>query len=1312
MTTDDTDDDTHAQLAEYLRLNPDTSAIEAVGHVGADPNRWVDVVEQALAGDHPHTSLPKPTDPVDDGERGFCKSPNVRAKAEINRCSSPPGPVNVEDGRTDADEPGESPDDAGADPDPEDENPTLEADKPTSTTSDTPDTDGPAPGLNQQPTGGNPDVLVNGALVDALEWFHQQLDRDLPDECDHDTPRDYYREGRGWDADTIDEKLLGFAPANYRDELVTYLFDRGHGREAILSTGLFGEDLRPLWRGRYVLPYFDDEGRPVYAISREITPKHPEDFLAGKYGKLAHTKDYATVEEPIYGLDTVREGEPVLITEGIADAITAHEAGYPCLSPVTKEFKKKHHDVLLTALAERNVDRVYVIQDAERPTSDVDDRDRLTLQQFGPGVKGAVKTAAYLDEHGLEARVAELPRPGLAKVDLDDYLQGWSDDLTPLLAGAKPVDHHAAYDPDTAKDVALDAAEASHLARDLDAVDTDGNHSALFDLGIRDVTGLSWDYRGANPLGHHGESESYFVLLEGHGVAYDHKYKAGYNALTYLLVDAGERRPASPNGRLEDTEVFAAWRHAKREGCIPDDDPIPHRALQYVAREHDLMEDGDLMDGWKLPREAYNAALETVREEYDVDPGRGDIAAGEREHTAVLPTAVRDLTHATSGWDWKHTAEQGDATLTVDDARERTVDAIADAYTSSDRVLIEALPTMGKSYGAVKAAADTDEQVTVLTGRGHKEQYQQFREWCDEHGLDYYTLPSFTRDCETANGEHGAEWADTVRGWYNRGATPKKIHKSAEYVLDRPLPCQEHEGQRCPYASKWDFDPDDYDVLIGHYAHAHKPKATTGRTVVFDEFPDAYETLLGPELQGAVSYWLEATDGVPFDSHTDLVENRSDESRRADALLWFDEHGVEPDETHVFDDASAHAAAPLAVFTLLASDDLGNGFERAELEDVGLGVYDRARGGVSVLQAPALEYASGVVALDGTPTKRLWELALGERLNHRPVLQGDERAEYVRDALNLNLVRTTEYVKPYNSSDHVNTEQDAALLEAITEKHDERPSVITTTDGEHEYDADGVLEHVDETKHYGNVLGSNEFDDTRLGAVIGSSHYGDPYVKKWGAYAGEAVDRGEEKGADLSYGGFGDDVLTHMREHETLQAAMRFGRDGNGAVVYVHTDTLPEWVPLAGEGRVVSTWSDGMRDVVNALKELTTATTAAVVAHPAVDVGRRQVFAHLENLRERGVLAREQDVEDGRRVVWRDDGIHRLGEHGDVDLDPVDPSDLDDEVQELARSSIYTWEFLNRSGQDAGSTGGPPGGPTSAPIDAVATGDPPPDPTD
>jgi hypothetical protein len=383
---------------------------------------------------------------------------------------------------------------------------------------------------------------------------------------------------------------------------------------------------------------------------------------------------------------------------------------------------------------------------------------------------------------------------------------------------------------------------------------------------------------------------------------------------------------------------------------------------------------------------------------------------------------------------------------------------------------------------------------------------------------------------------------------------------------------------------------------------------------------------------------------------------------------------------------------------MLAGEDLGNGFETADLEDAGTGAFNRETGRVSLLRPPALDYAAGVVALDGTPTKDMWELALGERLNHRPVLQDAERAAYIEEALNLNLVRTTDAVKPYNNADHVAVEQDAALLEEIADTHGERPAVITSATAVGEYSSAGVLDvdrgsgHVEagpasRVKWYGDVLGSNEFDDTRLGAVIGSNHYGDHYIKKWGAYAGEAVERGEEKGADLSYSGFGNDVLQHMREHDTLQAAMRFGRDGNGAVVYVHTDTLPEWVPLAGEGRVLTTWSDGMRAVVDALEDLITATTADVVAHPAVDLSRQQVFDHLENLRERGVLTREQDPEDGRRVVWRDDGLHRLGEYGDVELEPVDLENLDeDEVRQLARSSIYTWKFTNPVAEDAGST--------------------------
>lgn len=673
-------------------------------------------------------------------------------------------------------------------------------------------------------------------------------------------------------------------------------------------------------------------------------------------------------------------------------------------------------------------------------------------------------------------------------------------------------------------------------------------------------------------------------------------------------------------------------------------------------------------------------------------------------------------------WGWRDAGEQlvddGDP-ITIDDARERTQDRIEYAldHTSGsetgdpDAYLIDALPTLGKSHGTIEAARETGEPITVLTGRGNKEQYEQFREWAEAAGLDYLTLPAFKRDCDTANGEHGQEWADTVRDWYNRGATPQDIHKYAGDELGRPLPC--HAGDHdCPYGLKWDFDPDEYDVLIGHYAHAHKEKVTSGRTVVVDEFPGrAYETALDSvALPGAVSYFLKSTPGIPFDDYTDLLEHRDDPTRRADALNWFLEEGVDRDSRQAIRNDAGHAAAPIAAFTLLAgaAEDLGNGWERADLADVdrpGIGLHDREGGAIHLLTPPDLGYASGVVALDGTPTPEMWELALGVDLYHRQVLGPDERREYLQDALGLQLVRTTEWVKPYNSSEHVHVDEDAALLEGITDEHGRAPDLITTATAEHEFDAAGILDqYVGEHTHYGNVLGSNRFRTARVGAVIGSNHFGDRFIEKWGAYEGEAVARNDGKGADLSYGPFGNDILTHMREHDTLQAAMRFGRDGKGATVYVHTNTLPEWVPIAGEGRVHRTWSDGRKAVLEAAAGRDEWTTAELASD--VSIGERQVRNHLHDLVSEGVV---NALHRGNGFVWRDDGLHRVSDHGDVDLEPVEVDDLTaEETAELARSSIYTWEF--RSSPPEGAGDGEHGGTCAGERgSAAATGLDPPD---
>ena len=300
----------------------------------------------------------------------------------------------------------------------------------------------------------------DGALPTAIEWFHQQLDRPLPDGAEYDTPRDYYH-GRGWVDETIKTKRLGYAPDDTRDQLLAYLFGEGFTRDEILSTGLFREwddgNISATWSGRFVLPYLDGDETPRFAISRRTTPAHPEDWAGrydddddpAKYHKLPVSREEVTVEEPIFGLDTVREGEPVLITEGIADAITAHQAGYACVSPVTTSFKKTDRERLVEVLETRCVPRVYIIQDAERATSDVvadrDGWDALNVEQHGEGAKGAVRTAEYLTTRGFDARVGTLPRPGLDKVDLDDYLGEWADTLAPVLAGAKPGDERPAY---------------------------------------------------------------------------------------------------------------------------------------------------------------------------------------------------------------------------------------------------------------------------------------------------------------------------------------------------------------------------------------------------------------------------------------------------------------------------------------------------------------------------------------------------------------------------------------------------------------------------------------------------------------------------------------------------------------------------------------------------------------------------------------------------------------------------------------------------------------------------------------------------
>jgi len=809
---------------------------------------------------------------------------------------------------------------SGTGADSEDANPTPDADE------------SPSP---SEDDAGDERLPGEAALEDAIRWFHAQLDRTIDDhvgECDHldcdgeecsrpETAREYWEDVRGFDPETVDAKLFGWCPPDARDQLLDHLLGCGHDREAILGTGLFTDDLRLLWRGQYTAPYFNEGGDVVYAIGRETAPfpdaeSHPEDFLSGKYAKPAHTKEFVDVDEPIYGFETLEDGEPVLITEGILDAAKAHEAGYPCISPVTTSFKDAAFARLITLLEEYDVPRIHIVQDTERPTSDVvedgEGWDALTVEQFGDGVKGAARTAGPLVSEGFDVRIAELPAPGLDKVDLDDYLTEWGDTLAPLLAGAKPAEAHPAYDQrQLAVEQAREEAEAAEKRG------TDGD-SALFDLDLVDVAPVSEGYRGKNPLGHHGNSENYYVVLDGGEVAYEFKYKVAYNALTHLLCKAGERRADSPSGPLDDSELLAAWVQAKRDGHLASDDPIPHAALQHFAVDRGLCDRDDLGDGWRIPRQAYNDALDALEDEHGVNPGRPPVSdeGSGRQYPIVEcepPEDDREEFDPETHWprlqeraqEW---ADDGGVTVFGDDAGTGKTTNAALGVEALDEPHVLLFDKHPKAREFVTDDTTPDGYIHLKGAEQKREPHCMDADHagddhdCPEHGASV-NCPSMCPVYDLPEDDEFRQLFDDV---------VNEVGPVEAHLLLDP-----HDGDECVYLEQFEAVRH-ADRIAGVHEYLTLSTVTEGRHTIVDEKPRSLRSDRGLSVREITRAANDLSDRAgPQDAETrtlanfgafarDLVDVLIGSSEAPDTLAGLDAPDVVWDTYEAFDEAAGH----------------------------------------------------------------------------------------------------------------------------------------------------------------------------------------------------------------------------------------------------------------------------------------------------------------------------------------------------------------------------------------------------------------------
>lgn len=642
----------------------------------------------------------------------------------------------------------------------------------------------------------------------------------------------------------------------------------------------------------------------------------------------------------------------------------------------------------------------------------------------------------------------------------------------------------------------------------------------------------------------------------------------------------------------------------------------------------------------------------------------------ERSFTDHVYLPGREETGRHIGW---NIHDDAGGELTQQDVYDRTTATIQGAMQEGGASLIDGIMASGKTYSSFKAAAERDEPILYCSAR--EELYQQGREYAIENGYDasdVYVLPSIFRDCPSAAGEHGEAVRDRIRNLHSLGVTPKVMHS----LLD--LPCDD-DGS-CEYHAKMQFEPDDYEVLIGNYAHAHLPQVASGRHVIVDENPsDAYfETIEGNDLIRSINRFLSFAESPPFDDFHDLIEHRDDPERRQEALAWFDawaaQEDWDPDEQNAvrYETDGYHALTPHAVYGIVDGEPVeeGSPFFRTVVNGRNPIVFRDAdedegyRVTVNTPPSNALYYARSIIGLDGTPAllpheaddagplgrAPEWNLALNQRFTIKRVLTDEERHTFIHDTQNINIIQTTDAIKPYSSGKYHNLERDFSIIEAAAQEYRHDPTVFTTKTVREEYQQreNDLPCDVRDWDHYGNLRGSDKYGSHRLGILFGSTHYGDEYLRERAALLGRSV-APEGKGDERKYGtAIGDALFEAMRESTIAQAALRFGRDGDGARVLIHTGAVPDWLPVEHEGEVVTTWTEAQRNALDLLSDGFEGTAQQMADH--LSVGIRQTRNILNGLADRGAAHRQQDPDDGRRHEWTADDVGDVPVYGETRL--------------------------------------------------------------
>jgi len=400
-------------------------------------------------------------------------------------------------------------------------------------------------------------------------------------------------------------------------------------------------------------------------------------------------------------------------------------------------------------------------------------------------------------------------------------------------------------------------------------------------------------------------------------------------------------------------------------------------------------------------------------------------------------------------------------------------------------------------------------------------------------------------------------------------------------------------------------NPDEYEVVIGHYVHAHDSKKLDGRLTV-NEFPsssfvDEFGTADGLAIADAVDPLLRALDQLPYGNYGDLLEHRDQLADAVDAGATLCNLGLVQAPTDLLDlpeEYRHHKLAPFIVFGLLEAKDLGNGWEAFDTRwygscdptdepfwtRTGLDTHrvlarkkgdSTAKDEIYVLTPPNLDSAEQVIGLDGTPRKVMWDAVFGVDFTLTKLIPDDQMQEYVEEMQDITVERTGNGTKPYGSGNHVAVGFDTAMTMWMDIEKDAPVFITLKKAGEtfQQEEPELFQNHITPVESgnepymtYGMVESNNDATGTGALHVCGSPHVGDEEIEKWGALMGVGVHRRPgTRGEGLTYDPqpLGDEIYHHYVHDRVGQAIMRARKgspDDGGGYVLVNTKAHPDWI--------------------------------------------------------------------------------------------------------------------------------------------------------